>query len=343
MKFNAEQIASLINGTVEGDPHVEVDTVSRIEEAEKGSLAFLANPKYNRFLYTTEASIVLISRIFNIEGPVKSTLIRVDDPYTAFAGLLEIYRKYRFEKEGLSDTAAIHETAVLGEGCYVGDLAFIGEGVILGKGVKIWPQVYIGDKVIVGDNTIIYPGVKVYHDTVIGADCTIHSGVVIGADGFGFAVQSDKRYLKVPQVGNVVIEDNVEIGANTTIDRATIGSTIIRRGVKLDNLVQVAHNVEIGSDTVIAAQTGISGSVKIGSRCLIAGQVGFVGHIEIADDVIIGAQSGVPASIKTPGSIVLGSPAIDASLYKRILVWFRRLPEIGSKINLLEKKIQGDS
>jgi UDP-3-O-[3-hydroxymyristoyl] glucosamine N-acyltransferase len=339
MKITAEQIAKQINGVLEGDPSVEVYGVARIEEAGPGTLAFLANMKYADYLYTTGASVVLIPDDFQPEAVTGATLIRVVDPYTAFAGLLDMYQTYRMQKQGISSLAFVHTSAVVGEGCYIGEFASIGEGVVLGRGVKVYPGTLIGDNSVIGDETILYSGVKIYYDIRIGAGCIIHSGAVIGADGFGFAVQSDRRYKKVPQVGNVVIEDHVEVGANTTIDRATLGSTMIRRGVKLDNQVQIAHNVEIGSDTVIAAQTGISGSVKIGSRCLIAGQVGFVGHIRIADDVTIGAQSGVAASISEPGAVVLGSPAIDASLYKRILVWFRRLPDLGSRVGRLEKSV----
>lgn len=337
MKFSARQIADLVSGTIDGDPLVEIHTVAKIEEAGPGSLAFLANPKYYPFIYKTGASIVLVQTEFVPDQPVKPTLIRVQDPYSSFATLLEYYQQFRLDKRGISPLASIHPTAVIGEDCYIGDFTSIGEGVVVGKGSKIYPQVYLGDNVTVGEDTTIHPGVKVYFDTKIGSHCIIHSGVVLGADGFGFAVQSDHQYKKVPQIGNVVIEDYVELGANTAIDRATLGSTIIRRGVKLDNFVQVAHNVEIGEDTVIAAHTGISGSTKVGSRCIIAGQVGFNGHIQVADDVKVGAQSGVAATISEAGVSVLGTPAIDASLNKRMLVWFRRLPELGARISALEK------
>jgi UDP-3-O-[3-hydroxymyristoyl] glucosamine N-acyltransferase len=337
MRFTAVQIAELVQGTIVGDPNAEVYTVAKIEEGFPGSLAFLANPKYTPHLYTTGASIVLVREDLHPEKPVDSTLIRVKDPYTAFARLLEVYQQKSQPQAGVSPLAYVHPSAVLGENCYVGEFAWIGQGVVIGQEVKIYPQVYLGDRSAVGDHTIIYPGVKAYHDTQIGAHCILHAGVILGADGFGFAPQSDQHYLKVPQIGNVVLEDHVEIGANTTVDRATLGSTIIRKGVKLDNLVQVGHNVEIGEDTVIAAQTGISGSTHIGKRCLIAGQVGMIGHIRIADRVTIGAQSGVSASIPDEGAIVMGSPAIDASLYKRILVWFRKLPELGTRVSQLEK------
>lgn len=337
MKFTAAQIAELVQGTVEGDPNAAVDTVAKIEEGTAGSLSFLANPKYTPYLYTTGSSVVLIREDLHPDKEVQSTLIRVKDPYTAFARLLEVYQQKTQPEPSISPLAYIHPSAVVGENCYIGEFAWIGEGVVIGKGVKVYPQVYLGNRSTVGDHTVLYPGVKVYHDTRIGHSCILHAGVVLGGDGFGFAVQSDQHYLKVPQIGNVVLEDHVEIGANTTIDRATLGSTIIRKGVKLDNLVQIAHNVEVGEDTVIAAQTGVSGSTHIGKRCLIAGQVGFVGHIRIADGVTIGAQSGVSGNIREEGAVVLGSPAIDASLYKRILVWFRKLPELGSRVSDLEK------
>lgn len=336
MKYTAQQIADLLSGHIDGDRTVAVNTIARIEEAGPGALAFLANPKYTSFIYLTKASIVLVRHDFVPERPVTATLIRVEDPYTAFASLLEMVNKERNNRTGVSGNASIHPSAILGEDIYVGDFSYIGEDVEIGSSVKIYPQVFIGDNVKIGANTIIYPGVRIYQDCRIGEHCIIHAGVVIGGDGFGFAVQADNIYKKVPQTGNVVLEDYVEVGANTTIDRATLGSTIIRQGVKLDNLIQVAHNVEIGEHSVIAAQTGISGSTKLGKRCMVAGQVGFVGHLEIADDVKIGAQSGVSGNIRNKGAVVLGSPAIDASLYKRILVWFRRLPEMGSRLNDLE-------
>jgi UDP-3-O-[3-hydroxymyristoyl] glucosamine N-acyltransferase len=338
MRFTALQIAELVQGTIEGDPNAEVYTVAKIEEGFSGSLAFLANPKYTPYLYTTGASIVLIHKDLQLEASIQGTLIRVSDPYTAFARLLEVYQQNAQPPAGVSPLAYLHPSVVVGKDCYIGEFAWIGEGVVLGDGARIYPQVYVGDRSTIGDHSILYPGVKVYRDSRIGVQCILHAGVIIGADGFGFALQSDQHYLKVPQIGNVVLEDFVEIGANTTVDRATLGSTIVRKGVKLDNLVQIAHNVEIGEDTVIAAQTGVSGSTRIGKRCLIAGQVGFVGHIQIADGVTIGAQSGVSATIRNEGAVVLGSPAIDASLYKRILVWFRKLPELGTRISQLEKE-----
>ncbi len=339
MKFSAEQIAGLVSGIIDGNPLAEVDRVSGIESAEKGSLAFLANPRYFPHIYTTQATIVLVPRDFVPETPVLPVLIRVDDPYTSFARLLGYYQQMKGNRKGISERAYIHTDASLGIDCYVGEFSYLGEGVVLGNRVKIYPQVYLGDNVHVGDDSILYPGVKVYHGCRIGASCILHSGVVIGADGFGFAVQTDQQYEKVPQIGNVVLGDFVEIGANTTVDRATMGSTLIGNGVKLDNLVQIAHNVEIGDNTVIASHTGVSGSTKIGSNCLIAGQVGFVGHIRVADGVKIGAQSGVAASVPEKGKALLGTPALDASLQKRILVWIRNLPDLASRLASLEKRV----
>jgi len=339
MEYSAKVLAGFLNGEVEGNPDVTVNNVSKIEEGEKGTLAFLANLKYTRYLYTTEASIVLINKEFKLEKEVKCTLIRVDNAYEAFASLLELQNRNKPPKVGIHNTAVVEQSAKLGKDVYLGANCYVGENARIDEQVKIYPQVYIGDNVRIEKNTIIYPGVKIYHDCVIGEDCVIHAGTVIGSDGFGFAPKSDKNYKKIPQVGNVIIEDRVEIGANTTIDRATIGSTIIRRGVKLDNLIQIAHNVEIGENTVIAAQTGISGSVKIGKECMFGGQVGFIGHITIADGVKIGAQAGVAKSIKEPGMIALGSPSFKITDYNKSYVIFRKLPELNAKINSMEKDI----
>lgn len=342
MTFSAQQIADLLQGTIEGDPAVSVNKLSKIEEGEPGSLTFLANPVYTHYIYSTNASIVVVNRNFIPDQPLKSTLIRVDNAYEAFARLLELYNQIKMSQSGVSERSSVAKTAILGENIYVGDFAVVGENAIIGNNVKIFPQVYIGDNVKVGDNSILYPGVKIYHDCMIGKSCVIHAGVIIGGDGFGFAPQEDKNYRKVAQIGNVVIEDYVEIGSNTTIDRATLGSTFIRRGVKLDNLIQVAHNVEIGENTVIAAQTGISGSTRIGKNCMIGGQVGLTGHITIADDVKIGAQAGVSSSIKTPGKIVIGSPAIEASLFRRSIVYFKNLHALASDIAALKEKVFGN-
>ncbi|HRZ42571.1 MAG TPA: UDP-3-O-(3-hydroxymyristoyl)glucosamine N-acyltransferase [Bacteroidales bacterium] len=339
MKFSAEQIAGLISGTIEGNPQAVVNTVSGIETAEEGSLAFLANPKYFPLIYDTKATIVLVSRDFKPEKPVNPTLVRVDDPYHAFAGLLGYYQKMQENRTGISPLAYIHPEAVVGPDCYVGEFAWIGAGSVLGNRVKVYPQTYVGDQCRIGDESILYPGVKIYHGCRIGKSCILHSGVVIGADGFGFAVNEDHAYDKVPQIGNVVMGDRVEVGANTAIDRSTMGSTLIGAGVKLDNFVQIAHNVEIGENTVIAAHTGVSGSTKIGKNCLIAGQVGFVGHIRVADGVKIGAQSGVSAAVSEEGKALLGTPAVDASLQKRILVWIRKLPELAARLASLESRV----
>lgn len=339
MEFTAKQIADLLQGTLEGDAMVRVSTLSKIEDGKAGSLSFLANPKYTEFIYTTEASVVIVSKDFIAEKPIKSTLVRVPDAYAAFARLLELYNQIVRDKKGIEPGSYISETASVGEDVYVGASAYIGKGAKLGKGSKIYPQVYVGDNVVIGENTTLFPGVKIYSDCVIGAHCTLHSNVVIGADGFGFAPASD-NYKKVPQIGNVIIEDHVEIGAGSAIDRATLGSTIIRKGVKLDNLIQIAHNVEIGDNTVIAAQTGVAGSTKIGKNCMIGGQVGIVGHISIADGTKVAAQSGVGADVKEEGVILQGSPAFPIGEYRRTYVVFKKLPEIDKRLLTLEKNAQ---
>jgi UDP-3-O-[3-hydroxymyristoyl] glucosamine N-acyltransferase len=342
MTFTAEQIAKLLKGTVEGDPSVTVHKLAKIEEGEPGSLTFLANPVYTPYIFSTNASIVIVNKSFKPDQAVKSTLIRVENAYEAFAELLEVYNKIRMNQAGISERSSIAPTATLGGNVYIGDFAVIGENVSIGNNVKVFPQVFIGDNVKIDNDTVLYPGVKIYSDCLIGHSCFFHAGVVIGGDGFGFAPQQDQNYKKVAQIGNVIVEDNVEIGSNTTIDRATLGSTIIRKGVKLDNLIQIAHNVEIGENTVIAAQTGISGSTKIGKNCMLGGQVGITGHITIADNVKIGAQSGISSSIKKPGQIVIGTPAIDASIYKRSVVYFKNLQNLAADIENLKKSIFGN-
>ncbi len=339
MKFTAQQIAGLLKGTVEGDAAVEVDSLSKIEEGKAGSLSFLGNAKYAPFIYTTKASLVIVNKDFVLEQPVVCTLIRVDDAYKSFALLLEIYNNIIHDKKGIEQPSYIDASAKVGTDCYIGAFAYIGKNVVIGNNVKIYPQVFIGDDVVVKDNTTLYAGVKVYTQCVIGEHCTMHAGVIIGADGFGFAPNESNNYKKVPQIGNVVIEDHVEIGAGTSVDRATLGSTIIRRGVKLDNLIQIAHNVEIGENTVIAAQTGVAGSTRIGKNCMIGGQVGIVGHLTIADGVKIAAQSGIGASITIPNEIVQGSPAFNISDYKRTYVVFKKLPQVEKRLNELEKLI----
>jgi UDP-3-O-[3-hydroxymyristoyl] glucosamine N-acyltransferase len=341
-KFSAEQIAALLGGTVEGDSKVIVTRLSRIEEGEPGSLSFLSNPLYTPFLYTTRASIVIVSVQFQPEAPLPEgcTLIRVQDPRAGFATLLEAYDRIKKQRSGIEQPSVIAATATYGEGFYLGAFSRVGENVRIGKNVQIHANCIIGDKVKIGDNSILFAGVKVYDECIIGSDCRIHAGVVIGSDGFGFVPNSENNYRKVPQTGNVVIEDHVEIGSNTTVDRATLGSTIIRKGVKLDNLIQVAHNVEIGENTVIAAQTGISGSTRIGKNCMIGGQVGIVGHITIGDNVKIAAQSGISHSL-ADGELAQGSPAINAGTFKRSFVVFKNLAELSQSVRKIEKKLNG--
>lgn len=339
MEFTAQQIAELLQGTVEGDATVKVSRLAKIEEGEPGSLTFLANPAYTPYIYTTQASIVITNADFQPEQPVSATMIRVENAYASFAKLLEVYNTIRRNKSGIEEMSFIDPTATVGEGLYAGAFAYIGKDVKIGNRVKLYPNSYIGDNCVIGDDTTIFAGVKIYSDCIIGKNVTIHSGVIIGGDGFGFQPNSENNYQKVAQIGNVIIEDHVEIGANSTIDRATLGSTIIRKGVKLDNLIQIAHNVEIGENTVIAAQTGVAGSTKIGKNCMIGGQVGIVGHIQIADGVKIAAQSGIGNSLTTPNEIVQGSPAFNISDYKRSYVMFRKLPELEKKIQELQKTI----
>ena len=340
MKFSAGQIAELVNGTIEGNPKAMVDYVSKIEEGKPGTISFLANPKYTHYIYDTKASIVIVNKDFQPEKPIDAKIIRVEDAYSAFATLLEYYNKLKHKKSGISAKAFIAGTSSYGKDLYIGEFAFIGEKSRIGDNCKIYPQVYIGDNVVIGDNTTIFPGTKIYADTLIGKNCIIHAGVVIGSDGFGFAPQSESNYMKVAQIGNVILEDEVEIGSNTTIDRATIGSTIIRKGAKIDNLVQIAHNVEIGENTVIAAQTGISGSTKVGKNCMFGGQVGLIGHITIADDVKIAAQSGVGKSITKPGEIVQGSPAFDIGSYRKSYIHFKNLHNLKTRIDEIEKIVK---
>lgn len=340
MEFTARQIAEFLKGEIEGDPEVRVSNVSKIEEGRPGSLSFLANPKYEKYIYETASSIVLINRTFQPERKISATLIRVDNAYEAFASLLDFYKQSAPQKEGTSSLSSIHPTAIIGDKVYVGEFTCICQNSSVGNGSKIYPQVYLGDNVKIGDNTIIYPGVKIYNDCVVGSNCIIHSGVVIGSDGFGFAPQDGSEYKKIPQIGNVVIEDNVELGSNLTIDRATMGSTIIRKGAKLDNLIQVAHNVEIGENTVIAAQAGISGSTRIGRNCMIAGQAGLTGHLNIADDVKIAAQSGISHDLKIKGEIVGGSPAIQMRRYRKAIIIYTQLPELREQVLKLVKEVE---
>ena len=341
MQFTAGQIAALIKGNIEGEAGVTVSSFGKIEEAGGSQLAFLANPKYEDYLYTTGASIIILNETLELKHPLKATLIRVKDPYSAFATLLDKYQQMKTQAlSGIQEPSYIHATAKMGDQVFIGAFVFLGEKVILGNGVKIFPNSYLGNNVVIGDNTIIHPGVKIYHDCIVGQNVKIHAGAVIGSDGFGFAPQADGSFIKVPQIGNVVIEDNVEIGANSTIDRATMGSTIIKTGVKIDNLVQVAHNVEVGHNTVIAAQAGVSGSTKIGKNVMIGGQAGIVGHIQIADGTKINAQSGVSKTIKSPNTAVTGSPAFEYTSALRSQAVNRNLPELEKRLSELEHIIK---
>jgi UDP-3-O-[3-hydroxymyristoyl] glucosamine N-acyltransferase len=341
MEFTAKQIADLINGTIEGDPNVTVSSFGKLEEATSGQLAFLANPKYEDFLYSTNASIIIVNNTLQIEKELSATLIRVPDAYSSFAVILTTYSEMaKANLTGIEQPSVIDPTVKMGENIYVGAFTYIGRNAIIGNNVKLYPQVYIGNNVTIGDDTVLSPGVKIHHDCIVGNKVIIHAGSVIGGDGFGFAPQTDGSFKKVPQIGNVVIEDNVEIGANTTIDRATIGSTVIKCGAKLDNLIQIAHNVEIGNNTVIAAQSGVSGSARIGKNVMIGGQAGIVGHIQIADGSKINAQSGVAKSIKTPNTAVTGSPAYDYGQALRSQIISRNLPELEKRVKELELMIE---
>lgn len=336
MQFSASQIAQLVKGTLEGDASASVSSFGKIEEADQGQLAFLANPKYEDYLYTTGASVIIINQSYQLKHPLKATLVRVPDAYTAFATLLTVYQDLQKQSlTGIQDPSFISRTAILGEKIFIGAFAYIGEHVTIGNNSKIHAGAFIGDHVIIGNNTVVHAGVKIYHHCKVGDDVTIHANTVIGADGFGFAPQPDGSYKKVPQIGNVIVENNVEIGANACIDRATIGSTIIRTGVKIDNLVQIAHNCEIGESTVVAAQVGISGSTKVGKNVMIGGQVGTVGHITIGDGAKINGQSGITKSI-APGLAVTGSPAFEFTASLRTQAAVRKLPELEKRIRELE-------
>jgi UDP-3-O-[3-hydroxymyristoyl] glucosamine N-acyltransferase len=339
MKVTAKIVADFTKGELIGNPEEVITDVSKIEEGKNGTLAFLANPKYEKYLYTTEASVVLISREFQVDGNIRPTLIRVDNAYDAFTSLLELYDRMKADRKGIEQPCHIDPSAILGENVYIGAFAYIGPGVSIGNNVKIYPQSYVGDDSQILENTVLYPGVKIYHGCFIGRDCTLHSGVVIGGDGFGFVQQPDQQYRKIPQVGNVIIEDLVEIGANTTIDRATMGSTIIRKGSKLDNLIQIGHNVEVGENTVIVSQAGIAGSTKVGRNCQVGGQVGLAGHLKIGDNVKIGAQSGVSNNLKD-GDTVLGSPALDVGKQIKAMIVYKSLPEMNKRIAELERELK---
>lgn len=338
MKFTAEQIAGILEGTVVGNPNTSVFKLSKIEEGTEGSLTFLSNPKYQNYIYTTQASITIVNNSFEPEQEISTTLIKVEDAYKAFSKLLEYYNQVKLMKSGIEQPSVLSEGVSYGENLYLGSFSYVGQNVTIGDNVKIYPNSFVGDNVVIGDNTILFAGVRIYSESEIGANCTLHSGVIVGSDGFGFAPQEDGSFEKIPQIGNVIIEDNVEIGACTTIDRATLGSTIIRKGVKLDNHIQIAHNVEIGQNTVIASQTGVAGSSKIGSNCMIGGQVGVAGHIIIGNNVRIQAQSGIGKNIPD-GHTIQGSPAFNYGDWNKSYVHFKNLPKIVSDLNQIKKQI----
>lgn len=336
MKFTAQQIADILEGDIVGDANVKVSKLAKIEEGVEGALTFLANPKYTSYIYSTKASITIVNKTFEPEDKISTTLIKVEDAYKSFSKLLEYYNQVKLNKFGVEQPSFIAESSSYGENIYIGAFSYIGENVTIGENVKIFPNTYIGDNVKIGDNSLVFAGAKIYSECIVGNNCVINSGAIIGADGFGFAPNEKGEYQKVPQTGNVILEDFVDIGAATTIDRATLGSTIIRRGVKLDNQIQIAHNVEIGKNTVIAAQTGIAGSTKIGENCQIGGQVGIVGHITIGDNVKIQAQSGIGRHVKD-NEVLQGSPALAYGDYNKSYVHFKNLPKIIKKFNDIEK------
>lgn len=342
MEFTAKQIAALLNGTVEGDENVAVSSLSKIEEGKPGSLSFLSNTLYTPFVYETDASVIILNHSVVLDKKVKPTLtlIRVEDAYSSFAKLLEIYYEIKQNKKGIEQPSFISPSAKYGTECYIGAFAYIGENVTIGNNVKIYPQCFVGDNVIIGDNTVLFAGVKIYYDCVIGNYCTIHASTVVGSDGFGFAPNSENNYKKIPQIGNVIIEDHVEIGSNTSIDRATMGSTIIRKGAKLDNLVQIAHNVEIGENAILAGGAFVAGSSRIGKNVMMGGQAGVIGHIKVADGVKIAGQSGVGATIETEGLVVQGSPAFPIGDYQRSYVLFRGLQKLNNRLRTLETEIK---
>jgi UDP-3-O-[3-hydroxymyristoyl] glucosamine N-acyltransferase len=345
MEFSIAQIAAMLGGEVKGEGGDKINMLAKIQDAKKGQIAFLSNPKYEQFIYTTQASAVIVKKDFQAKKNVTSSLILVDDPYNSFTVLLEEYHKLiSFQKTGIEEPSYLGSRSTTGQNIYRGAFSYIGNNVKIGDNVKIYPHVFVGDNAVIGDNTILHPNVKIYADTLIGNNCVIHAGTVIGSDGFGFAPQKDKTYKTIPQLGNVLIEDNVTIGANSVIDCATMfgDSTIIRSGVKMDNLIQIAHNVEVGKNTVIAAQTGISGSTKIGENCVLAGQVGIAGHLVIANNTSIGAQAGISKSIKEEGERLIGYPAIDVKDYFKSYAVFKQLPDLNDRLRQLEKKMAQD-
>lgn len=339
MQISAKELSQILNGTIEGNPDVVVSRPSKIEEATSDSICFYANPKYEHYVYTTEAAVILVSKDFQPSQPIKATLIRVEDVYKSVSFLLENFAPDASQKVEVSKQASIHPTAKIGKNVTIGAFVVLEEGVEIGANTILQAQNYIGKNTKIGSNCIIYSGAKIHHECQVGNECIVHSNAVIGGDGFGFAPQEDGSFKKIAQIGNVVLEDNVEIGANTTIDRATMGSTIIKKGAKLDNLIMVAHNVEIGANTVIAAQAGVAGSTKIGENCMIGGQAGFVGHIEVANGVKVQAQSGVARSIKQDGTAVYGSPAIPYADYLRAYAVFKNLPKLSKEVQMLKKQL----
>jgi UDP-3-O-[3-hydroxymyristoyl] glucosamine N-acyltransferase len=345
MEFTAKAIAEFLNGEVVGNPEVKVNNVAKIEEAKAETLAFLANPKYTKYIYTTKASIVLVNKDFVPENNISATLIKVENAYESFAKLLELAEQARPVKQGISSLAFIEESAKIGDGVYIAPFVYIGENAVIEDNVKLFPHVFIDDNVVIKESSTLNSGVKIYHECIIGANCIIHAGAVIGSDGFGFAPDENNVYRKIPQLGNVVIEDNVEIGSNTTIDRATMGSTYIKKGAKLDNLNQIGHNVEIGENTVIAAQSGVAGSTKVGKNCQFGGQSGIAPHIQIADGVKVTPQAGIPNTIKEPGSIVMGTPAFNIREFQKSFIVYKQLPDLFKRVKELEnelKKLKGE-
>jgi UDP-3-O-[3-hydroxymyristoyl] glucosamine N-acyltransferase len=340
MEFTAAMVAQLLKGTVEGNPETKLNTIAKIEEGFEGALSFLSNPKYEPYIYTTGSSAVLVRNDFKPSKVIKATLIRVADPYQSIAVLLSTFDQEQPVKKGIHPTAVIEEGATIGSDVYIGAYAYISENASVGEGCSIYPHVFIGDGARIGKSCILFPGVRIYKRCVVGNNCILHAGVVIGADGFGFAPVVDNNYMKIPQIGNVVIEDDVEIGANSCVDRATMGSTYIRSGVKLDNLVQIGHNAEIGQNTVIAALSGVAGSAKVGKNCMIGGQVGIVGHISVADGCKVGAQAGIIGTVKEENSTLIGFPAIDSKLYMKSFVYFTRLQDLNKKVDELSKLVE---
>ncbi|TLX76191.1 UDP-3-O-(3-hydroxymyristoyl)glucosamine N-acyltransferase [Labilibacter sediminis] len=340
MEFSAKQIAELIDGVVVGNPDVIVNNISKIEEGKPSTISFLSNPKYVPYIYTTEASVVIVNKSFVPDKEVPATMIQVEDAYYSVARLMQMYLDSKPRKTGIEQPSYISESATLGDFPYLGAFAYIGDNVKIGNNVSIYPNTYIGDNVTIGDNCILYAGVKIYHDCVIGNNCILHAGSVVGSDGFGFAPDKNNEYTKIPQVGNVVVEDNCELGANTALDRATMGSTILKKGVKLDNFVQIAHNAEIGENTVIAAMSGVAGSTTIGKNCMFGGHSGVVGHLKIADGVKLGAYTGVAGNIKQEGAAYRGTPAFDANAFARSWVNLRKLPDLAKEVRDLKQEIQ---